>query len=410
MTNKTIELDYNSNLDQKLISKIGNPFKFDNPAMQDIMNKFYNTNEVVVNKKILVIRMYDMAVKYAENNSVIYITDNKEKYDKFLELINNEKYGGDDDAWFIEDYRNLDVEIGDMKFDIIIGNPPYGDNSGNGLSKTLHFDIATFLLNKYNEKMIFIMPNKIRNSTTKRFDKYKKEFTMLSEITNEGNPFEGFASVNTGIFVFKNHKVDKVNVCGIVYNNLFEISPFTEYENKFMNLLKNKKFAKKFYIPWPKSEKTKQYIRLTNIANGAKSGKWFSSIIENVGVFTKTDLDNWNNSHDSQYACVSSNNKNELENIEIAMKNPLIRFGLYKVQDDQSIKIRCYEYIPDIDWTDDRTKTDEGILEMVGFSKEESKEFADYTKNYMAKIDEQFNNRPRKKRKSKKDYFADMKD
>lgn len=241
------------------------------------------------------------------------------------------------------------------------------------------------------------MPNKIRNSTTKRFDKYKKEFTMLSEITNEGNPFEGFAAVNTGIFVFENHNVDKVNVCGIVYNNLFEISPFTEYENTFMNLLKNKNFAENFYIPWPKSEKTKQYIRLTNIANGAKSGKWFSSIIENLGVFTKTDLDDWNNSHDSQYACVSSDNKNELENIEIAMKNPLLRFGLYKVQDDQNMKIRCYEYIPDIDWSDSKTQTDEGILEMVGCSKENAKEFAKYVKDYMNKVDKE--HQPKRKKK-----------
>ena len=365
------------------------------------MCKHYDNNNIIEGKRILVIRMLDLAKQYAVKNSVTYITDNPEKYDEFLKAINNEqKYGCDDSVELIEDWKNIGELLKDMpKFDIIIGNPPYGDNSGNGLSKTLHFDIATFLLNKYNEKMIFIMPNKIRNSTTKRFDKYKKEFTMLSEITNEGNPFEGFATVNTGIFVFENHKVDKVNVCGIVYNNLFEISPFTEYENKFMNLLKNEKFAEKFYIPWPTSEKTKLYIRLTNIANGAKSGKWFSSIIENIGVFTKTDLDNWNNSHDSQYACVSSDNKNELENIEIAMKNPLLRFGLYKVQDDQSMKIRCYEYIPDIDWSDSKTQTDEGILEMVGFNNEKAKEFAKYVKDYMNKVDEE--HQPKRKKKGK---------
>ena len=401
MATKTIELDYTPELNRKIIHKAGVPGDNLPDNLMQFMCKHYDNNNIIEGKRILVIRMLDLAKQYAVKNSVTYITDNPEKYDEFLKAINNEqKYGGDDSVELIEDWKNIGELLKDMpKFDIIIGNPPYGDNSGNGLSKTLHFDIATFLLNKYNEKMIFIMPNKIRNSTTKRFDKYKKEFTMLSEITNEGNPFEGFASVNTGIFVFENHKVDKVNVCGIVYNNLFEISPFTEYENKFMNLLKNEKFAEKFYIPWPTSEKTKLYIRLTNIANGAKSGKWFSSIIENIGVFTKTDLDNWNNSHDSQYACVSSDNKNELENIEIAMKNPLLRFGLYKVQDDQNMKIRCYEYIPDIDWSDSKTQTDEGILEMVGFNNEKAKEFAKYVKDYMDKVDEE--HQPKRKKKSK---------
>lgn len=401
MATKTIELDYTPELNRKIIHKAGVPGDNLPDNLMQFMCKHYDNNNIIEGKRILVIRMLDLAKQYAVKNSVTYITDNPEKYDEFLKAINNEqKYGGDDSVELIEDWKNIGELLKDMpKFDVVIGNPPYGDNSGNGLSKTLHFDIATFLLNKYNEKMIFIMPNKIRNSTTKRFDKYKKEFTMLSEITNEGNPFEGFASVNTGIFVFENHKVDKVNVCGIVYNNLFEISPFTEYENKFMNLLKNEKFAEKFYIPWPTSEKTKLYIRLTNIANGAKSGKWFSSIIENIGVFTKTDLDNWNNSHDSQYACVSSDNKNELENIEIAMKNPLLRFGLYKVQDDQSMKIRCYEYIPDIDWSDSKTQTDEGILEMVGLNNEKAKEFAKYVKDYMNKVDEE--HQPKRKKKGK---------
>lgn len=397
MSNTFTDLDYTPELHRKIINRVGTPgYNLPDKLMQYLCRHYENDN-IIIGKRILVIRMLSLAKHYAHKNSVTYITDNKDKYDEFLKAINNEeKYGGDDGVIFIEDWNAVSDLIKDLpKFDIIIGNP-----TGGGSSKTLHFDIAKMLLDKYNEKMVFVMPNKIRRSTSKRFDKFKSTFTMLSEITDEGNPFEGSVCVNAGIFVFENHKVDNVNVCGRVYNNLFEISPFTEYENSFMKYLRNQDFADKFYIPWPTSKKSKRYVRLTNIAYSVKYGKWFSSVIENVGVFTKADLDNWNSSHNSQYACVSSDNKNELENIEIAMKNPLLRFGLYKVQDDQSIRIRCYEYIPDIDWSDSRTQTDEGILEMAGFSKEKAKEFAKYVKDYMAKVDEE--RQPKRKRKAKK--------
>lgn len=412
MTNKTIELDYNSNLDQKLISKIGNPFKFDNPAMQDIMNKFYNTNEVVVNKKILVIRMYDMAVKYAENNSVIYITDNKEKYDKFLELINNEKYGGNDDAWFIEDYRNLDVEIGDMKFDIIIGNPPYGEKAVG--DRQLHYKIAESLFGKYNEKMIFIMPNRIATTVDSRFDHYKAAFVSLSKIEIVGNPFENVAIGSVGIFSFENKKQNEVYVDNVKYNTLFDITPFTEYENRFMSVLKSN-YSKNHwrFMGYDESKYEsilKEFSFSVNRENGAMNGRFFSSVLKDEKVKTKDKMNDFLLKYDStRKACFTSNNKTEMENLHNAMFRPLLRFGLNKMQEDQNMALKVFAYIPDIDWTDDRTKTDEGILEMVGFSKEESKEFADYTKNYMAKIDEQFNNRPRKKRKSKKDHFVDMK-
>ena len=57
------------------------------------------------------------------------------------------------------------------------------------------------------------------------------------------------------------------------------------------------------------------------------------------------------------------------------------------MQDDQNMTERVYKYIPDIDWSNDKTNTDKGILEMCGFSNKDSKEFTKYCENYIANID-----------------------
>ena len=48
---------------------------------------------------------------------------------------------------------------------------------------------------------------------------------------------------------------------------------------------------------------------------------------------------------------------------------------------------KCYKYVPDIDWSDDRVKTDEGLLEVCGCPKDKCKEYADYCKKIIDKVD-----------------------
>lgn len=76
------EIDYDPTLDIKFIEKVGSPFNCD----FSILSTGRKVQQVA-NKKILVIRMEGAAELYARNNSVTYITDNKAKYDKFLDTI-----------------------------------------------------------------------------------------------------------------------------------------------------------------------------------------------------------------------------------------------------------------------------------------------------------------------------------
>ena len=52
---------------------------------------------------------------------------------------------------------------------------------------------------------------------------------------------------------------------------------------------------------------------------------------------------------------------------------------------------KSYRYVPDIDWSDDRVKTDEGLLEVCGCPKDKCKEYADYCKKIIDKVDKKWN-------------------
>ena len=79
----------------------------------------------------------------------------------------------------------------------------------------------------------------------------------------------------------------------------------------------------------------------------------------------------------------------EAENCKAAMQRPLLRFSLYITQTDQHINPgKHYKYIPNINWKDDKVKTDEGILELCGCLKEKAKEYSEYCKNIINKINE----------------------
>ena len=372
--------------------------------------------EQPTNKRVLVIRDLFTAMHASIDNAVTFITDDEEAYELFNKnVVSNDEFGNNDTAIFVDTeinkkaWKDFIKELSNMpKFDVVIGNPPYGEKIVG--DRQLHYKIAESLLDKYNEKMIFIMPHRIATAVDSRFDHYKEAFVSLSKIETVGNPFENVAIGSVGIFSFENKKQNEVYIDNVKYNTLFDITPFTEYENRFMSVLKSNYSKNQWrFMGYDESKYEsilKDFSFSVNRENGAMNGRFFSSILKDEKVKTKDEMNDFLLKYNStRKACFTSNNRIEMENLHCAMFRPLLRFGLIKTQEDQNMALKVFAYIPDIDWTDDRTKTDEGILEMVGFSKEESKEFAEYTKNYMAKIDEQFNNRPRKKSKSKKDIL-----
>lgn len=351
-----------------------------------ILNKMLDKINLTKNKNLLLLDFTKEHAKHSNLNNYISVYVGISDYD-----YECQKRFWKNSYDYIFKQKDFYKWIENKNFDFIIGNPPYGQHGLGSLD--LHLEIAEFLLNKYNDKMIFIMPDRIGYSTSKKFIKWRNKFTMVSEITDEGNPFND-SSVNVGIFTFENHDVDCINVYGKILKSLNDVSPFTEYEESIMqHLLSN--FGDKIYVDARSSTplnkiktKLKKYNFMVNNANGNMNGTWFSSVLINVPIMNVNETCEFLKTYNvARRAICSNDNKQYLINLKEAMKRSLLRFCLYKMQDDQFIAARNYRYIPDIDWSNKLAKTDIGILIMCGINKKDAIKFSKYCDNFIANID-----------------------
>lgn len=73
------------------------------------------------------------------------------------------------------------------------------------------------------------------------------------------------------------------------------------------------------------------------------------------------------------------------KNLETALSNPLFKFILYRTKNIVHIAKKTLSYVLDIDWEDPRTVDDKWLLIMLGCSKEEAQEYAEYCKSFVNK-------------------------
>ena len=318
-----------------------------------------------------------------------------------------------------------------MKFDYIIGNPPFGSVGGD----TLHLKCLDMVYDKFTKKMIIIMPWGFVTKDTKSFKKYQIKFAPKLQYVKEiaGNNFEGTCMPSAAIYEFTNEENEMTVLEDLSGNkteksDLTNISKFNEYENEIVKYLENQgqqlivwaggcRYAKKKSLNRKGIFDEKQINKLlneeiiknsqhlyeyksktfliTNEANGGMNGTFMSSkvglIFNNVDDLIRLLIER---AVSSGYTIILLNSIKSAENCKTALKNPLLRFTCYKTQLDQSMGInRVYKYIPAINWEDERCLTDEGLLEMCGCPKDKAKEYAEYVKNYVEERDKEFESR-----------------
>lgn len=298
-------------------------------------------------------------------------------------------------------------------FDICLMNPPYGKKS-SGTSEHYHLKFVEKCL-EISENLISIFPNRLIKSTSTSYNDYKKKFDkrLVSVKEIDSSVFQQTSMENVAIFTFSNKSTNTIKITNIDGNtkeikSLLDTSnPFSDYELNIVKFLENKNISKmRAHLQNPgKKEKNDKELLLkkcqnlltkfkdkpiyltTNIANSKKNGTFMSSSLGKIFNNPNDLWKDWISRNGKGMIVLAFRTKKEAENCRIALQNPLLRFCLYRLQDNQNMHSRVYKYIPDIDWENPMTTTDEGLLEICGYPKDKIEEYSEYCKRIIEEID-----------------------
>lgn len=312
---------------------------------------------------------------------------------------------------------------GIKKWSFCLMNPPYGM-----ATNTIHLKFVDKCLDIAN-KQITIMPFKFITKHHNCYEKYKKQDKWNEQLVSveevNSSLFKGTAMESVAIYLFENDRKENfINVdfleTGIKQlNKISDYKKSSDYEDEILKYLYNehitdkviwaggygsdnkKKFIKQGYSEKDALELESKTIKTTckRIERLKEKVYLILSHITGTTFFSKssgiiiTSLDEME-SHalkcrfSDGFEVMGFDSIKEAENCMTAMNNYVLRFGLYIAHPGRHIiERKSYKYIPNIDWSDDRVNTDEGLLEVCGCPKDKCKEYADYCKKIIDEVD-----------------------
>ena len=314
-----------------------------------------------------------------------------------------------------------------MKFDYIIGNPPYADGKG---VKNLHLECVNYCVDMFNNKMVIVMPITFLKQSNTKINKFKKTFdSSLIEVTEyKSTIFEGTTMPNVGVYVFDKNKKTTDNIY-IYYLGKHTLSLsslldgiYDKTTNDILSYLEtSKEYSKHIYTSVDKKKlkycynlilkerlpKQKRYKNLIHVenpsyivcngANGGMTGTYFTPKTNFICEGTDNMIEKMVERGGAVATILFFNSLKEAENCKNAMMRPLLRFACYIAQFGQNMRYGVYKYIPNIDWENPKCLTDKGILEMCGCQSDVAKEYAAYAKEYVETRDKEIQNKKKRK-------------
>lgn len=434
------------------ISKLGQLDKNEVVTGSDLVNKMLDKlgdrdmsgkSILEVNSKYgeFLIQIYERYGKEVANNVKIVASSDMtknfiRKVLNILELdeqnlIELEDYNGNgiyDIKDFVEAPNEKILKYNNMKqWDVCLMNPPYGTSGGDDI----HYRFTEKCVNMC-DTTICVMPFALIKKNTGKNLEYKKVFndTLVYAEELSGDIFNDTTQNNVGIYIFNQHNSNNITIKYITgemydYDNIPD-DVFTTYESNIVDIFKklntqniiwigylghmdvyaksrkieNNESAKIFRIKeYCKKLTNNKYYLVVNAFNGAMNATYYNNTTTGIIYNNIYDIEQMlcNRLVTNGYNFIVFNKEIEANNCKIALHNNVFRFILSKLQVDQSMVIKnCYQYIPNIDWSDPRVVTDEGLLEVCGCPKDKCKEYAEYCRKYMEKFDKQHQSKKKK--------------
>ena len=280
----------------------------------------------------------------------------------------------------------------DMKFDIVVGNPPYGVKTKGG-SSTLHLQIMKSVLDFCTDKMCFIMPSR---PITQQLDKdgiwYKmfKDAVCTNVIIVKKGTFSNTIMDDTAIYYIDRTPGAKFckefDIDDKIYNSLpIEGKTFIDKMDKIKQLksfmIYGTQSKEKDFNTIVKNTKEDCWYLNINGANGAFGAIWISKILKPVGILTKDEEIDFCKIHDKTKNIIECSTKEYGENLKKLMLNGFVlRYSLWLKQGDRHIYQPQFRYVPDIDYTN--IDTDEKLLSECGFTSDEIEKVMNYLKDF----------------------------
>ena len=322
----------------------------------------------------------------------------------------SKKYEEEGGIWKLK--KAIENKWGDMKFDIIVGNPPYGSRN-KGSSRFLHYMILKTALTFCSDKLTFIMPSKPIIKQLE--DKWYKMF-ITAVCTNiqtvDKSAFPNTTMDKTAIYYCDrksspNDYDKQLDVDKKIYNAIDAEGHrlFIDRMNKMSSITLaftmdnwNEKKVKR------NTKDDKWYLNV-NRANGALGAKWISPVLAKEDVKTRDEELEFCKVHIKTKNIIECPTKEYGENLKSLMIYGLVlRYSLWLTQTNQHILPCQFKYVPDVNY--DEIHNDSELLSVCGFSEDEIKTVLDYLKDF--KFDENRNDIVRDYEKREGMYVTDF--
>ena len=285
-----------------------------------------------------------------------------------------------------------------MKFDIVVGNPPYGVKK-KGSTSTLHLQIMKTVLDFCTDKLCFIMPSKPITSQLDKngiwYNMFKNAVCTDVEVVKK-DTFKNTTMDDTAIYYIDRKPgakfCIKFNVDEALYTAIDDDAHrlFIDKMNKVKPIeiktntrsSKDEELKKVILDSALNSLEDGKYYLNTNRANGALGAKLISGDLFDIDVLNKEDEENFiKNIHTGEKNIIECPNQEYGKNLKtLMMKGYVLRYGLWLTQTNQHIYQAQFKYVPDKDYT--TIDTDEKLLSVCGFSDDEIKVVMKYLKDF----------------------------